>query len=280
MAFNESRPYPQRIPNFIPWIVVVPFTLVWPCVFHNQKAPRAGLALVALACALIALVHIRIASQASFDDPANFFHRAFLLEGGTAISAAQSLCKNLLTTNTQDFGGTTRCAAYPQGATGLDLAGCFALCCKTSDCALFAFLDGGSGKMADNTCWPLSAALGIGPASNPRHYVGFPPQPAVMWPKPVLTSPMLGSQPRELVTDNGCGWDTNSVSPEYPLQVYGGVREDRKADCEGTIAAPPGFQVRCLCSVQMLLHAAPRCTRRLLTIALALAECSPGPHYL
>ena len=109
-----------------------------------------------------------------------------------AAAASGSSCKNLTTTNTQDWAATTRSAAFPDGAPGLDLPGCLALCCATGDCALFAFLDGGSGKPADNSCWPLSGAAGLGPASNPRHFIGLPP-PAPPVPPPASWAPRIAA---------------------------------------------------------------------------------------
>jgi hypothetical protein len=132
-----------------------------------------------------------------------------------AAAASPSVCKNLTTTNQEDFAATTRSAAYPQGASGLDLSGCFALCCATSDCALFAFLGGGSGKPADNTCWPLSAASGLGPASDPNHYIGLPPTPP---PVP----PPASWLPRIAAADMLYTPDDSSVQPSQMPEVGNG----------------------------------------------------------
>ena len=136
-----------------------------------------------------------------------------------AGGASPDACKNLTTTNTQDFGATTRCSAYPQGAAGLDLAGCLALCCATSDCALFAFLDGGSGKPADNTCWPLSAATGLGPASDPNHYIGLPPQP----PPPPPVPPPASWLPRIAAADLHFAGEDASVTPSQLPMLGSGM---------------------------------------------------------
>ena len=77
LAADQSRPYPQRIPNFMPWIAVVPFTWVWPLVFAKWNPP-AGLLLVVAGSTLTALVNMHVAVHTSFDDPANFFHRAYV----------------------------------------------------------------------------------------------------------------------------------------------------------------------------------------------------------
>ena len=107
-----------------------------------------------------------------------------------AVSASPAACKNLTTTNQQDFAATTRSSSYPSGAPGLDLAGCLALCCATADCALFAFLD--AAQPADSTCWPLSAAAGLGPASDPHHFIGLPPPPPYI-PPPVSWAPRIAA---------------------------------------------------------------------------------------
>ena len=90
-------------------------------------------------------------------------------------------CPNLTFTTALDWTYTTRVPEYPNGAVGLNLSACFALCCSVSECQLLAWLNGTS-----TTCWPLSAASGLGPSSHgPEHIIGYTPTPT---PFPVPSS--------------------------------------------------------------------------------------------
>lgn len=125
-------------------------------------------------------------------------------------------CENYTTSNTEDFSATVGSHNYPGGPggmRGLDLAGCAGLCCAVSDCALFTFLDGGSGKLADSICWPLVSASGLGPSSNPLHYVGLPPAVPVpaAW------------QPRIAAADMLYAADDASVPPAQMPEVGNGL---------------------------------------------------------
>jgi len=122
--------------------------------------------------------------------PAAFAYEAFPSPRSHAryphVTASNIECKNLSATNALDFQATTRSSSYPNGLS-VNLTTCGDVCCNTSDCVLYAWLNGGGGAASD-TCWPLASATGLISNSNMNHYIGVPPQPPPPPPQPTPSS--------------------------------------------------------------------------------------------
>lgn len=140
---------------------------------------RGTLALAACALAAAAAAAARAQPPSASPSPS-----PLPPHGASRAPVRSTGCKNLTATSALDFGATTRSSEFPQGEPGLSLAACQALCCATADCVLFAFLN----STPSTTCWPLSAADGLGPNSDPNHWIGAPPQPPPQPPQPAPAS--------------------------------------------------------------------------------------------
>jgi len=101
------------------------------------------------------------------------------------VTASDSGCKNLSATNALDFQATTRSNFFPNGIS-VNLSMCGDICCNTSDCVLYAWLNGGGA--ASDTCWPLASATGLISNSDMNHFIGIPPQPPPLPPQPTPSS--------------------------------------------------------------------------------------------
>jgi protein-glucosylgalactosylhydroxylysine glucosidase len=102
------------------------------------------------------------------------------------VTVSDDGCKNLTATNLLDFQATTRSKFFPNGLAA-NLSTCSDICCNTSDCVLYAWLNGGDGTASD-TCWPLQSGTGLISNSNVNHFIGIPPQPQPPPPQPTPSS--------------------------------------------------------------------------------------------